>query len=234
MSAAEFWEGKDAVAPKFSLEATYEGEAPVEVPTDYKPTPAPAPTPKAEPKPEPKVEPTPAPAARSPPPSVNDNKASMANMAAKFADKDEQEESADEASSFEEIPKPVERPSATAVRQEEKTRGPEISKSPEPAAINERAAKAAEPEPESVKETPRSVSTSSTAASHAAAGIKDYLSDIKSMLENQNTQLANQLEQITHLTAEVNLLKTKVADINSGEKDEKIRQLELELEEARS
>ncbi|KAH7061073.1 actin-binding protein-like protein [Macrophomina phaseolina] len=231
MSAAEFWEGKDAVPPKFSLEATYEGTAPVEVPSDYKPTPAPAPAPKAEPKSEPKAEPSPAPAARGPPASVNDNKASMADMAAKFVDKDEPEESADEESSFEEIPKPVERPSATAARQEEKTRGPEISKAPEPEVVSERAAKA---ESEPVKETPRSVSTSSTAASSAAAGIKDYLSDIKSMLENQNTQLASQLEQITHLTSEVNLLKTKVADLTSTEKDEKIRQLELELEEARS
>lgn len=231
MSAAEFWEGKDAVPPKFSLEATYEGTAPVEVPSDYKPTPAPAPAPKAEPKSEPKAEPSPAPAARGPPPSVNDNKASMADMAAKFVDKDEPEESADEESSFEEIPKPVERPSATAARQEEKTRGPEISKAPEPEVVSERAAKA---ESEPVKETPRSASTSSTAASSAAAGIKDYLSDIKSMLENQNTQLASQLEQITHLTSEVNLLKTKVADLTSTEKDEKIRQLELELEEARS
>lgn len=214
MSAAEFWDGKEAVPPKFSLEAVYEGTAPVEVASEYKPSPAPAPapTPKAEP------EPTPAPVSRAPPPSVNDNKASMADAASKFADKDEAE-SADEDSSFEEIQKPAERQSFTAARQEEKVRGPEPTKAPEP---------------EPVKETPRSASTSSTTASSAAAGIKDYLAEIKSMLENQNTQMASQMEQINHLTAEVNLLKTKVADITSGEKDEKIRQLELELEEARS
>ncbi|GME34887.1 hypothetical protein GTA08_BOTSDO00645 [Neofusicoccum parvum] len=226
MSASEYWGGKEAIPPKFSLEATYEGEAPVEVPSESKPVSTPAPAPRAEPKPEPKPEPTPAPAARSPPPSVNENKASMASMASKFADKDEAESSADEASSFEEIPKPAERPSATAARQEEKTRGPEISRAPEP--ISE--PKAAEPEA-----TPRSVSGASGAAHSAAAGIKDHLAEIKTMLESQNIQMTSQMEQITHLTAEVNLLKTKVADLSSGEsKDERIRQLELELEEARS
>ncbi|OMP83557.1 Coronin-like protein crn1 [Diplodia seriata] len=228
MSAAEYWDGKEAIPPKFSLEAAYEGTAPVEVPSEYKPSPAPAPAPapKAEPKPEPTPEPTPAPISRGPPPSVNENKASMADAAAKFADKEEAEP-ADDDSSFEEIQKPAERQSFTAARQEEKVRGPP---EPEPAA-----AAAAAPEPEPVKETPRSASTSSGAASSAAAGIKDYLSEIKSMLESQGSQMTSQLEQITHLTAEVNLLKSKVADISAGgEKDERIRQLELELEEARS
>lgn len=233
VSADEFFAGKDGLPPKFSLESVYVGETPQEVPAESRPAPTPAPAPKAEPKPEPKEEPkpepTPAPAARSPPASLHENKVSMASMADKFADK-EPEESVDEASSFEEIPKPVERPSATTARVEEKTRGPEISKAPEPAAAP---AKAAEPEP--VKEAPRSASTSSNAASHAAAGIKDYLAEIKTMLETQSSQMTNQMEQITHLTAEVNVLKTKVADISSGgEKDERIRQLELELEEARS
>ncbi|KAF2144269.1 uncharacterized protein K452DRAFT_267531 [Aplosporella prunicola CBS 121167] len=212
VTATEFFEGKDGLPPKISLESLYEGKEPVEVAADAVPKPAAAaPAPAPVPKPA-AAEPAP-PAARSSPPSVNDNKASMASMADKFVDKDEPER--EEEAPFEDIPKPVERPSVTA-RMEEKTRGPEISTEPEPAVVAERAAKAAE------SETP---SPSVGAAASAASGIRDTLTDIKQMLERQNETITNQTSQIAHLTAELDSLK--------GE-DEKIRMLELELEEARS
>lgn len=229
MSSAEYFAGKEATPPKFSLEATYEGEAPVEVPAEALPKPSSAPAPKPEPKQEPKPEPIPEPtpvAARGPPPSVNDNKTSMASAAAKFADKDEPESSStDEASSFEEIPKPAERPNVTA-RMEEKTRGPEVSHAPEP--TPEETPAATPP----AREERRSVSG---AASAAAAGIKDQLAEIKQMLSSQNQAMTSQMQQMAHLTAEVNNMKHRLVELErGGEKDERIRQLELELEEARS
>src|ERR1700733_3099680 len=46
VSAAEWLSGKDGVPAKIDLESIYEGNAPKEVPADYKaPTPAPAPSP---------------------------------------------------------------------------------------------------------------------------------------------------------------------------------------------
>lgn len=84
---------------------------------------------------------------------------------------------------------------------------------------------------------PRKPETTSTAtpartpaltASGAAAGLKDHLTDIKSTLLSQS-------EQISLLVREVTQLKAVIGSQSSDrEKDERIRQLELELEEARS
>jgi coronin-1B/1C/6 len=126
MSLDEYFGGKDALPPKIDLESVYNNEAPVEVPSDYKPSvpltpaklesaaepvkPASKPEPvqptvqKSEPvqtpvsKPEPVKEPV-----REPiksPVSMKEQGVSMASMAAKFADKDSDEES------FEEVAKP--------------------------------------------------------------------------------------------------------------------------------
>ncbi len=47
--------------------------------------------------------------------------------------------------------------------------------------------------------------------------------------------MAAQTEKIGQLTAEVDTLKTRMGESKSGrEKDERIRQLELELEQSRS
>lgn len=107
LSAEEWLAGKEALPPKIEFESIYEGAAPKEVPGDYKPAASPAPAPAPVSKPAPKEpEPAPAPAARSPPPSMKDQGQSMAAMASKFEDKEEVE---DDASSFEEISKPVQR-----------------------------------------------------------------------------------------------------------------------------
>jgi coronin-1B/1C/6 len=139
MSSQEYFDGKDAVPPKIDLASIYAGEEAREVPSDYKPS---APLPAAastteQKKPElVKESPaaTPAPdrmaAARSPPPSMREQGASMSNMAAKFADKDE--ESSDDDSSFEEVPKPVERV-APAAKVDEKIQTPAPLPKVEPA-----------------------------------------------------------------------------------------------------
>jgi coronin-1B/1C/6 len=239
-TAAEWFGGKTALPPKISLESVYDGGAPEEVPAEAKATPAPAPAPAPVQSPPPtkteapKAAPAPAPVApREPPPSLKDNKQSLASQASKFADKDE-DESEDDASSFEEIPKPVQRPTVTAAKQEAKTMGTVISKEPEPPkptpAPTAAPAKASPPAEATPAPTP-----APGAAAGAAAGIKDHLTDIKSTLVQQNKILSDQSDQIALLMREVSQLKTKVgAQSSDREKDERIRQLELELEEARS
>lgn len=247
-SSAEWFNGKTGLPPKISLESIYEGTEPAEILSDYKPSssapPVGPPATKTETEP-PKPAPAPVPVAaqRSLPPSMKENKASIASMASKFADKEEAESSDDE-SSFEEIPKPAERPAAITTRMEEKTQGLEITRAPDanPTAPLEapKPTVSAQVEPAVLKAAPTSVQDTPAPApgptpSGAAEGIKGYLTDIKSMLEQQSLTMTNQLDKIIHLTQEVNTLKAKMGEHRSTrEKDERIRQLELELEEARS
>lgn len=247
-SSAEWFNGKTGLPPKISLESIYEGTEPAEIPSDYKPSssapPVGPPATKTETKP-PKPAPAPVPVAtqRSLPPSMKENKTSIAGVASKFADKEEVESSDDE-SSFEEIPKPAERPAAMTARMEEKTQGLEITRAPDanPTAPLEapKPTVSAQAEPAVLKSAPTSVQDTPAPApgptpSGAAEGIKGYLTDIKSMLEQQSLTMTNQLDKIIHLTQEVNTLKAKMGEHRSTrEKDERIRQLELELEEARS
>lgn len=116
MSAKEWFDGKDGLPPKIDLESVYAGEEPAEVPADYKPVSQAPPTPRApsptRKEPEPVKEPAqPSPAFRSPPPSMKQQTASIATLASKFADKDDvaSPEDDDDTSSFEEIPKPIDR-----------------------------------------------------------------------------------------------------------------------------
>lgn len=244
-TAQEWFGGKTALPPKISLESVYEGEGPKEVPSDYKPPQAaepiksPAPTKTEAPK---SVEPpAPSPVTRGPPPTMSDNKASLAAGASKFADKDEESDA--ETSSFEEVPKPVERPSATTARQEEKTRGPAFKQDPEPSKPTP--APTAAPSsstPAPAASTPTSSATPAPSASGAAAGLKDFLADIKNTvqqqsetLQRQNQVMSDQSDQIALLLKKVNTLETKLGSQSGDrEKDERIRELELELEEARS
>lgn len=54
------------------------------------------------------------------------------------------------------------------------------------------------------------------------------------MLETQNKTILAQSDKIEGLRREVDALKVRGGGSGGGEKDERIRQLELELEEARS
>ncbi|KAF2497568.1 coronin-6 [Lophium mytilinum] len=250
VSASEWFGGKTGLPPKISLESVYEGDVPADIPSEYKPSASTAPVvspPAAKAEPE-TPKPTPAPtstvAARGPAPTMKDNKASIATMASKFADKDdEDDDEEDETSSFEEIPKPIERPTVAASRVEEKAKEPEPPKAAAGTTVPKATPVSTSPAPQvapSTQDTPVPTPAPTTAhhgptPSGAAAGIKDYLTDIKSLLEQQAHAMTTQSEQIANLTQEVNTLKSKVGDQgNTRAKDERIRQLELELEEARS
>jgi coronin-1B/1C/6 len=243
VTASEWFGGKTAMPPKISLESVYEGEAPVEVASDYKPSQlatGPAEPLKTEPpKPAPQHTPTSA-ASRGPPPSMKDNKDSMASAASKYADKDDVSES-ESASSFEEIPKPVERRTFTAARQEEKTRGPVISKEPEPETAKPSPSHTPAPsQSQSAQSTPApavsSAPNSAPSSGGPASALRDALGAIKSQLEHQDKVMSDQTDQIALLLREVSQLKMKAgaSEPSDREKDERIRQLELELEEARS
>ncbi len=116
VSSQEWYGGKDGLPPKVSMESIYEGDGMKEVADEPEPVAKAAElVKKAEPV-QTKVEtpePEPAPATmRAPPPSMKEQGGSMMALADKFADKDVEKEDSDDASSFEEVQKPVERSSA--------------------------------------------------------------------------------------------------------------------------
>lgn len=272
MSANDYFSGKEGVPPKISLESLYEGEPPQEVPAnEIKPTqpPKPAPEPKAPepsktesaeaPKPAPVSATTARVAAAPPAGSMKDNQASIADMASKYADKDECSDSEDETSSFEEVPKPVERPTTTAsaprpepahsTESPTKTRDAPITvpmpstqsipaSQPTPAAAtatSEVAKPADQPTP--ATSTHRST-PSGGIAERASEGLKTHLQDIKAMLETQNRTILAQNEKLDALTKDVDALRLKGGGGNGVKapqpsKEERIRMLESELEEAR-
>ncbi|TKX27364.1 coronin-like protein crn1 [Elsinoe australis] len=231
LSAEDYFAGKPtSYPPKISLESLYEGQPAQEVPSEPKPksaAPAAAPSPtktSTAPAPSPvKQEPTPVPSqAREPPRSnINDNKTSMSAMASRFADKDEPDASSD--TSFEEIPKPTERPTAAiAHRQEEKTgvRTPsptKTSSAPPPANASTNGGRSfsgetlgSGPTATSVppKDLKEEVTASPSGGSKAAAeGIRGVLQDIKGMLAAQGQQIKEQGEKIEILAREVAALK---------------------------
>lgn len=230
VSASEWLSGKSALPAKIDLESVYEGNAPKEVASDYKPqTSAPAPAPAAAKAPAPaKKEPEPTPVAqRAPPPSVSQNKVSISEMASKFQDNDAEEED-DDASSFEEIPKPVVRPQQTtaAAKPQPKAASPVARQAPA-----QTAAATTTSVPSRAAAAPSAPPASSTPVS---SSVENSLDQIKRLLEQQTKTITAQSEQIGHLASEVDFLKKKVGGNGSSEQNERIKQLEQELEEARS
>ncbi|KFY63031.1 hypothetical protein V496_04267 [Pseudogymnoascus sp. VKM F-4515 (FW-2607)] len=230
VSASEWLSGKSALPAKIDLESVYEGNAPKEVASDYKPqTSAPAPAPAAAKAPAPaKKEPEPTPVAqRAPPPSVSQNKVSISEMASKFQDNDAEEED-DDASSFEETPKPVVRPQQTtaAAKPQPKAASPVARQAPA-----QTAAATTTSVPSRAAAAPSASPASSTPVS---SSVENSLDQIKRLLEQQTKTITAQSEQIGHLASEVDFLKKKVGGNGSSEQNERIKQLEQELEEARS
>lgn len=212
MSAKEWLDGKTDIPAKIDLESVYEGTAPKEVAANYQPpAPVAAPASVVEPKKEePKEEPKPAFRA---PVSVNDQKSSIAAMANKYQDTEEEEPKKEEPSSFDEEVKPAHR-APLPIRSESKPAAPPVA-SPAPAPV--KAASAPAPAP------------AAAASSDAATS----LSEIKELIENQTKIISAQNDQIGLLTSEVESLKKRLGS-GSQDQSERIRQLELELEEARS
>lgn len=211
MSGGDFFGGKEtSFPPKISLESLYEGQPAQEVPADQiKPRATPAPAPAAATSSPVKSqsvaaspvkqqqEPAPTPSRAPAPSSLNENKASMSAMASKFADKDEEESS--DTSSFEEVPKPVDR---TALRQETKVgvRTPSPTKTtsaPPPAAVE------STPAPKEPEAT--ATETPSAGASRATEGIRGVLQEMKNMLKDQ-------ADKIEALTQDVAMLKSKLGE----------------------
>lgn len=250
MSAKEWIGGKTGVPPKIDLESIYEGNAPVEVPADYKPPAAAAPAPA--PTPAPKKEPEPAPAPVRAPATVADQKSSISAMANKF--QDDEEEAADddaETSSFEEITRPTPRASSNIVPVRS---SPATTTKPQPVATTSTsapAAAAAQAKPASSSPVRASPAAPPPQAQHAQAqapvpapgpsssAVEASLEQIVLLLERQGKVISDQSDKITaqtqmiaRLAAEVEMLKKRA--VGSQEQSERIRQLELELEEARS
>lgn len=113
MSSLEWFEGKEGLPPKIDLASIYAGEEPAEIPAESKlSTNAPSFTKPSSPL---KKEAEPAKEAlqtsstlRGPPPSMKEQTSSIAHLASKFTDEDEAE-SDEDISSFEEVAKPADR-----------------------------------------------------------------------------------------------------------------------------
>ncbi|EPE10134.1 actin-binding protein [Ophiostoma piceae UAMH 11346] len=235
VSAKEWVSGKTGVPVKIDLESVYEGNAPVEVASDYKPaatptTSAPAPAPaspiKESPPPKKEPEPTPAPVRTGPPPKISDQKESLSTMANKFQDDEvESSDDDDETSSFEEVGRPqprqapaavVTKPAASAYKAPQQASSPPpVAKTPTLPAVSRTVAP--------VSPVPQSPAAS--APSSGGGDIADALAKLTTLVQVQNSK-------IDSLTGEVEGLKKRL--LLSSEQSERIRQLELELEEARS
>lgn len=230
VSAAEWLSGKDGIPSKIDLESIYDGNAPVEVAADSKPpTQAPAPTPAKTAAPVQKeLEPTPM---RSPPPTMSEQKGSIAALASKFQD-DEEGESSDDASSFEEVAKPIQRSIPTAVKTENKPLSP-VKTSPTKTSPP-KASPVAQPAPVTKSSfSPPAAAPTPSSSSADGGSVESSLQQIKDLIAAQTKVMSAQSDKITKLAQEVDLLKAKVGTGSDGQ-SERIRQLELELESARS
>ena len=243
MSVGEWFDGKEALPPKIDLASVYAGEEPAEVAADYKPATrapspkAPSPTKKA---PEPEPDPTPpASAHRGPPPSMNQQTASIKDLASKFTDDHEDAESDEDSSSFEEIPKPVDRsekhaaPSPPVEKSEPTTISRNLGDSlssvkdkPDDFAtasqvaatqdtttqIRKQQVPASKSTVEELPSSPPPPQTSTTNLKSSEQPIQSSLAEIKTLLETQTKTMSEQSQEISKLTAEVSRLKTKLGE----------------------
>jgi len=237
VSASEWLSGKDGVPSKIDLESIYDGNAPVEIVSNYKP-PVAAAAPVKAPAPAPrKEEPAPTPVQRAPPPTMSEQKGSIAAMASRYQDDGESDDE-DDASSFEEISKPVQRTAPVLSKIENKTASP-IKTSPtktmpsKPEPVSQATPRSTQPP--AASSTPTTIPTSSgpisAVGSSSSSTVEASLEQIKDLLRMQHITINKQSEKLTHLASEVDTLKMRVG---STEQSERIRQLELELEAARS
>jgi len=226
MSAKEWLDGKTGVPAKIDLESIYEGSAPVEIPADFKPAAAPVRAPVAAPAPAPKKEPEPAPAAvYRAPPTAAEQKASISTMANKYQDDEESSDDEAETSSFEEISRPAPRAAPAAVRTPVTAAPPAQVKPPSPIKTTSPALSRT-----TLGDAPKS---SSSSDSGLLDKIKDLFDHQNKLIGAQSEKIAAQSHLISQLATDVEALKKRVGS-GSQEQSERIRQLELELEEARS
>ena len=237
MSAKEWLEGSTALPPKIDLASLYNGEEAVEVTATAQRTEAEVPEKGHAPEPaqapkeaEVVVDPTPAPNFKAAPPSMNEQTSSIKDLASKYTVSDDGEEAPDDddTSSFEEVPKPVERSSMPR-----STDVPAVSaKGPLPVqdlstAPSQSPASGFNP-PSSSVQTPTTgssptlpkvpaptvvvgTSTPSTAnvTSHDSES-DTMLTEIRNLLTEQNKAMGVQNDRIKELTEEVEELKKAV------------------------
>jgi len=222
VSAKQWLDGKSGLPAKLDLESIYEGSAPVEVPADYKPPQQTISSPPPSAKILPKKEPEPAkPVARGPPPNVSDQKASISAMANKYQEMEDEGSDEDDVSSFEEVSRPA---TKTTTAYAAKPASPVKAKQP-PVVFKS-------PPPQQTP-APAPAASAAPTASSSGPGIEASLTEIKQLLASQSMIISTQIEKIAQLTQEMEVLKRKVG-AGTGDQSERIRQLELELEAARS
>lgn len=232
VSAAEWLAGKDGIPAKIDLESIYEGSAPKEVPSDYKP-PTQAPAPALAPK---KEEPAPVHIQRSPPPTMSEQKGSIAAMASKFQDDGADDDDDDDASSFEEISRPVQKSIPAVSKIENKPLSPSKTTPPKPSPVFQSTSRSHDPpkpEPTQTIATSSGPNPAAGSSSSSNGSVETSLQQIKHLLEAQTRTITAQSEKIGQLAQEVDTLKMKVGT-GVQDQSERIRQLELELEAARS
>ncbi|KAF9238880.1 hypothetical protein DTO006G1_4155 [Penicillium roqueforti] len=236
MSSSEWLGGKEALPPKISMASLFDGEGIKEVsgvqekPTGSLDAPAPKPaeapkaaeTPKtAEPTPKPtsstavpKPVSEPTPAAR-PAPSMKEQGASMAAMVNKFADGEEETTvSDDDNSSFEEVAKPVERPTRPAAAE---SASPRVSSPLRPKEVETKQVEAKQVETKQAETNSQPTLVSSIVPSPASetpspttSVPKNDIELIKDLIAEQTKTIASQALQMQTLTAEIEALKSKL------------------------
>ncbi|CDM34328.1 hypothetical protein DTO013E5_2282 [Penicillium roqueforti] len=236
MSSSEWLGGKEALPPKISMASLFDGEGIKEVsgvqekPTGSLDAPAPKPaeapkaaeTPKtAEPTPKPtsstavpKPVSEPTPAARSAP-SMKEQGASMAAMVNKFADGEEETTvSDDDNSSFEEVAKPVERPTRPAAAE---SASPRVSSPLRPKEVETKQVEAKQVETKQAETNSQPTLVSSIVPSPASetpspttSVPKNDIELIKDLIAEQTKTIASQALQMQTLTAEIEALKSKL------------------------
>lgn len=224
MTSADWFDGKVGIPPKVDMASLYEGEGLKELspeaaqaieaahrphepakqpPPQSQPKPAPAPAPEPETPPVEHVE-------RAEPASIKDQAASVSNMVSKYADKDEPQ-SDDDASSFEEVPKPVARTPTIIFSPADETAAKQPKEADKP--VEKPAEKPAE-KPKECTSSPPSSSLPSGAASPTGsqpAASADDLATIKEMIQQQAHTISSQSAKIDVLVGEVEQLKTKLS-----------------------
>lgn len=217
VSAAEWLAGKDGVPAKIDLESVYDGNAPVEVPSDYKPSaPAPAASPvKAPVQAKKEPEPIAVVTQRAPPPTMTEQKGSISAMASKYQDNEVSSEDEPD-SPFDDLASLVRGSGVGALP--DKNDSPTKTLPPKPSPVSQ----------PTVRVSPPAASISRPVAAPAANVSED--SSIKATMEQIKSLVEKQSDKITALTHEVETLKTIVSSSNSSDPSGRIRELELELE----
>ncbi|KAI9773549.1 MAG: Coronin-like protein crn1 [Geoglossum simile] len=235
ISLTDWFAGVDALPPKIDLGKVYDGKEPVTVAAESKPAPiysprAQSPPPKKEAEPR---KPTPISTAtqRGPPPSIKDSKSSIADIASKFADRDDPDEE-DGRSSFD---RPSRSPDQIAPSKTSSATTKAFEKQRDRSPV-----KNAITQSPKTEQLPAVSKTSPPSIPHESAEeLREELDRVKATLKQQGTASENSIsalqERISRLSAEVDELKATVGEaMASREKDARIRQLELELEQLRS